>query len=55
MVLSLGLRVLLEPFDPVTPEVDSINDLAIILDVYAVSRFYFEYDVTVGLLSNPPD
>ena len=50
MVLSFGLRVPLEPFnDPVTPKVDSIFDLAIILDIYAVSRFYFEYDVAVGL------
>ena len=54
MVLSLGLRVLLEPFnDPVTPKVDTILDLAINLDSYTVSRFYCEYDVAVGLLSNP--
>ena len=49
MVLSFGLRVPLEPFnDPVTPKVDSIFDLAITLDIYAVSRFYFEFDVAVG-------
>ena len=55
MILSLGLRVLLEPFyDPVTPKVDSIFDLAIILDIYAVSRFYFEYDVAVGLFYQTP-
>ena len=56
MVLSFGLRVPLEPFnDAVTPKVNSIFDLAIILDIYAVSRFYFEYDVALGLLSNPLD
>ena len=55
MVLSLGLRVLLEPFnDPVTPKVHSIFDLAIILDIFAVSRFYFEYDVAVGLFYQTP-
>ena len=55
MVLSLGLRVLLEPFnDPVTPKVDSIFDLAIILDIYTVSRFYFEYDVAVGFFYQTP-
>ena len=54
MVLSFGLRVPLEPFnDPVTLKVDSILDLAIIFYIYTVSRFYFEYDVAVGLLSNP--
>ena len=55
MILSLCLRVLLEPFnDPVTPKVDSIFDLAIIFDIYAVSRFYFEYDVAVGLFYQTP-
>ena len=50
MVLSLALRVPLEPFNvPVTLIVDSILDLAIILDIYAASRFYFEYDVAVEL------
>ena len=45
----------MEPFnDPVTPKVDSILDLAIILDIYAVSRFDFEYDVAVGLFYQTP-
>ena len=35
--------------DPVTPKVNSILHLAIILDIHAVFRFYFEYDVAVGL------
>ena len=55
MVLSFGLRVPLEPFnDPVSPKVDSIFDLAIVFDIYAVSRFYFEYDVAVGLFYQTP-
>ena len=55
MVLPLGLRVPLEPFnDPFTLKVNSNLDLAIILDIYAASRFYFEYDVAVGLFYQTP-
>ena len=55
MVLSSGLRVPLEPFnDPLTLKVNSNLDLAIILDIYAASRFYFEYDVAVGLFYQTP-
>ena len=50
----IGFRGPLEPLnDPVTSKVDSNLDLAIILDVDAVSSSYFEFDVAVGLLSNP--
>ena len=55
MVLSFGLRVPLEPFnDLVTVKVDSILDLAIILDIFALHRLYFEYDVAVGLFYQTP-
>ena len=45
----------MEPlYDPVTPKNDSILDLAIILDIFALSRLYFEYDVAVGLFYQTP-
>ena len=51
----IGFRAPLEPlYDPVTPKNDSILDLAIILDIFALSRLYFEYDVAVGLFYQPP-
>ena len=55
MILSLVLEGPLEPLNnPVTPKVDSILDLAIIFDIYAVSWLYFEYDVAVGLFYQTP-
>ena len=37
-----------------TPKVESILDLAIVLDIYAVSWLYFEYDVALGLFYQTP-
>ena len=54
---TIGFRGPLEPLnDPITSKVDSILYLAIsiILDVYTVSRLYFEFDVAVGLFYQNP-